>query len=779
MTSTFRMRSLLMLTTAYAALAVGVDSVSAQSTNGGTSLPAVTVEAPAVRNIPRRAAAPARAAPSAHASRPTRRAQSTASPRPSVAAAARPSPVNAAAPAPQPIPSGNGPINGYVAGRSLTATKTNTPLLETPQAISVVGREQMSDQGAQTVVEVLRYTAGVSVNVNPNDTRFESLRIRGFEPVLYLDGMQLPYGAGQFGRPKVDPFMLERIEVLRGPSSALYGQIAPGGLINLVSLMPAPVAHRTVEFQANSFGRAQAAFDVGGPTDPKGEFLYRVTGLVHGGGTQIDHVDDFRGVIAPSFTWRPNGDTKLTVLGSFQRDDTGVEIQFLPARGTLLPNPNGVVPINKFVGEPGFDNYRRTQYWAGYQFEHRFNEAFSVRQNLRYASVDTNIKAVIGQGGLAADLRTLNRFAFMVPEKADAFTVDNQAEARFSTGPLSHTLLFGLDYRHATSTFKQYFGPAPSIDLFNTVYGSAITPPPLTTSTSQKQDQLGLYVQDQIALDRWRLTLSGRHDWVSTDTSDYLSKTQQERQQSDSAFSGRVGLNYVFDFGLSPYVAYAHSFQPTVGTTQTGAAVVPTTGDQVEAGIKYQPVGTNMMLTAAVFDITQQNVLTAAPGGLPVALVQTGEARSRGLELEATASLTDGLKLVAAYTYPDTKVTKSNTANQLGKQLITVPRNQAAIWLDYTFQDGAARGLGLAAGVRYTGMSYGDAANTLSIPAYTLVDAAIRYDLANLDPSFKGVTAAINVQNLFDHRYVSTCQSMNACFYGTGRIVAGSLRMTW
>src|SRR5262249_38230832 len=245
----------------------------------------------------------------------------------------------------------------------------------------------------------LRYTAGVSVNINPNDTRFESIRIRGFEPVLYLDGMQLPFGANLFGRPKVDPFMLERVEVLRGPSSSLYGQIAPGGLVNLVSLTPTPIPTRTVEFEANSLGRLQTGFDVGGPIDPKGEFLYRVTGLLHDGGTQIDNVDDFRGLIAPSFTWKPNIDTTLTVLGAFQRDVTGVAIQFLPARGTLLPNPNGVVPISKFVGEPGFDQFTRTQAWAGYQFEHHANDIWTVRQNLRYAVVDTNLKAIIGQGG--------------------------------------------------------------------------------------------------------------------------------------------------------------------------------------------------------------------------------------------------------------------------------------------------------------------------------------------------------------------------------------------
>ncbi|HEV2572931.1 MAG TPA: TonB-dependent receptor plug domain-containing protein [Beijerinckiaceae bacterium] len=268
---TFRMQSILMLTTAYATLAFGIDRVSAQSTNGASSLPAVTVDAPVQRRIAPRAP---RHTQQANVSRPRAGRRAIAGER------ARPRPVvQAATPVPAELSrnattfeQGNGPINGYVAGRSLAGTKTNTPLLETPQAISVVGRDQMRDQNAQTVIEALRYTAGVSVNSNPNDTRFETIRIRGFESVIYLDGMLLPFGAGQFGRPKVDPAILERVEVLRGPSSSLYGQIAPGGLINLVSLLPPSTPICSVEVQANTFGRGQAAFDVGGPSVPPANF---------------------------------------------------------------------------------------------------------------------------------------------------------------------------------------------------------------------------------------------------------------------------------------------------------------------------------------------------------------------------------------------------------------------------------------------------------------------------------------------------------------------------
>jgi iron complex outermembrane receptor protein len=741
-------------------------SAQTNASSSGTSLPAVTIDAPKPRTQSRTAARSTRTA------RSTRRA--TTAGRGTEAVSTDTSPGKGT------FAQGNGPIQGYVARRSLVGTKTNTPLLEIPQAISVVGRDQMTDQNARTVVQALQYTAGVATNQSPNDTRFESLRIRGFQPVLYLDGLALPYGASQFGQPKIDPYLLERIEVLKGPSSSLYGQVAPGGLINMVSRLPTATPVNSVEVSVNNWGNAQTALDVGG-ADPKGQWLYRVTGVLHDGGTQVDHVDDFRGAIAPSFTWKPDLDTTFTVLSGYQRDVTGLAFQFFPAVGTLFPNPNGRIPLTKFVGEPGFDHFDRTQYWAGYQFEHAYNDIWTVRQNLRYTGLETNTYAVAGAGALGGtalqpDLRTLNRGAFSFPEDATAFTMDNQAEARFSTGPFSHDALLGLDYRHATSELNMGFGNAPPIDLYNTVYGAPIAFPPVSTHTGQRQDQTGLYVQDQIALGRWRLTLSGRQDWLSTDTLNFIKSTQQT--QDDQAFSGRAGLNYVFDFGLSPYVAYARSFQPMLGVTQAGSAFKPTTAEQVEVGAKYQPAGTNILLTAALFDITQQNLTTPDPAS-PLFNVQTAEGRSRGLELEATASLTEGLKLVSSYTYTDMEVTKTNIAAQLGKQFVVMPRNQAALWADYTFQQSWIAGFGFAAGVRYIGDSYGDAANTILIPSYALLDAAVHYDLSYLDPKLRGVKLAVNASNLFDKYYVASCTSLSACYLGAGRTVTGSIRYTW
>jgi iron complex outermembrane receptor protein len=356
-------------------------------------------------------------------------------------------------------------------------------------------------------------------------------------------------------------------------------------------------------------------------------------------------------------------------------------------------------------------------------------------------------------------------------------TLDNQLQANFDTGPLSHTALLGLDYRWDDSEFERGIGAAPPLDVFDPNYGADISKPDVTTHTGQKQDQVGVYLQDQIALDHWRLTLSGRHDWVDTTTENFIANTDQ--QQSSSAFSGRAGLNYVFDFGLSPYVSYARSFQPAVGTSFDGAAFKPTTGTQYEAGIKYQPTGTNLALDAAVFTLTQQNVLTAdAAAGHNGFSVQTGEVRSRGVELDATASLAEGLNLVAAYTYTDADVTQSNGVDD-GKRVITVPKHQASLWLDYTISAGDFAGLGFGGGVRYFGGTYGDAANTLHIPDYTLVDAMLRYDLGEISTKLKGAKFTVNANNLFNKKYVSTCTGLTACYYGAERLVTANLSYSW
>lgn len=678
-----------------------------------------------------------------------------------------------------------GPVHGYVARRSATATKTGTPILETPQAINVVGRKEIEDRQAQSVSQALLYTPGV-MNQYGTDVRYDWLYVRGFVPGRYLDGLRLPFGARGYSQPRVESYGLERVELLKGPSSGLYGQNSPGGLLNLVSKRPTATPLREIQLQTGSFGRAQAAFDLSGPIDPEGKILYRLTGLARTTGTQLDYLEEDRVFIAPSLTLRPDADTSLTILSQYLNIDSpgGGAPQGLPALGTLYANPKGRIPTKRFIGEPNYDRFKLQQGFIGYAFEHRFNDVWTVRQNLRYSHVDANTQRVQAIG-LGADNSTLSRYAWAFPERSDLFNIDNQAEARFSTGPFAHTLLLGADYLREDARYDEsQLRIVPSVDVFAPVYAGTVTRPPLGTRITQGRNQTGLYAQDEIRFGGFRLTVSGRQDWADavTRTTDAATGTLTRVKQDDAAFTGRVGLSYLLDGGLAPYISYATSFQPTAGTDRAGQPFAPTEGEQIEGGIKFQPPGTNLLMTGTVFDLTQKNVLTPDPTDFRFN-AQTGEARVRGVELEVKASLTESLDLIASYAAMNSEITKANAnaagASIIGNELPFVPQHQASAWLDYTFRTGDWAGLGLGAGVRYIGASVGDNANLYHIPVVTLVDAAVRYDFGYRYPALKGVDLAVNATNLFDKTYVSTCIAATGCFYGNRQTVLATLRYRW
>lgn len=689
-----------------------------------------------------------------------------------------------------------GPVNGLIARRSATGTKTDTPILETPQSISVVSRAQIEQQGVQTVQGALRYTPGVTADQQGPDTRRDYIMSRGFRSEVFQDGLRGPF-AGIYTDGRSEAYGLERIEALRGPSSVLYGLNPPGGIVNLVSKRPTSEPLREVQFQTGSYGRAEAAFDFGGPIDDKGQFLYRLTGLGRLSGTQVDHVDDDRLFIAPAFTWQPSDDTTLTILGQYIHDNGGTVPQYLPAVGTLYRNPNGKIPVNRFVGEPN-GIFERDFYAIGYNFQHRFNDAFTVRQNLKYSYVTFDDKGpgyIFGLG-LQDDLRTLRRWGGAGVRNTGVFAVDNEAEAKFDTGPLRHTVLFGLDYTNINLDTALWSISQPAIDVYNPVYGFWNRSSEWTYAQRQKQDLTGVYLQDQIAFGNWRFTFSGRHDWAESRTTNTLADTSTSTR--DTAFTGRVGVNYLLENGITPYISYATSFEPVAGTGWDGSPFKPTEGEQVEGGIKYQPNGFNGFFAVSAFHLIQKNVVTAdlahdcgnwvdpQCGNFDT---QTGEIRVRGIEFEARAGITDNLDLIGSYTYLDAKITESNYPDELGRKPTDTPSQQASIWADYRVTEGALAGLSIGGGVRYIGARYGTSNNTLDLPLYgtvpsripavTLVDAAIRYDFGKLRPQLDGLSLAVNASNLFNREHVAGCQSERTCFYGPGRNVFATLKYRW
>ena len=589
-----------------------------------------------------------------------------------------------------------------------------------------------------------------------------------------------------YANPKQETWNLDRLALLRGPASSVYGQTPPGGLLDMVSRRPSDVASSEIQLQYGSDNHRQINFASTGKIDEAGQFLYGISGVVRDSGTQVDHVDNKRYNIAPSLTWNIDDDTKFTLLSQFTRDDTGITSQFLPIQGTKIKSPFGDISHHKNLGDPDWEYYDRTYYALGYAFEHRLNDTWQFKQNLRYTKSDLSFQALtVGSYPFTEvdDQGNVGRSSTSVDEDISQFAVDNNFQADFTTGDIRHTLLLGLDHQRSNTNYTSIFGfsdTTPGTNVINPIYGQPIVRPARSTAFydyNQKTYQTGLYVQDQMALDQWRLTLGGREDWVHTSTQ-FINRGDATNTQRDKAFSGNAALSYVFDSGFVPYLSYAESFQPTTGAdaTSTGS-LKPTEGKQWELGIKYQPPGSKTLLSAAVYDLTQKNVsVNTFVDGVSITS-QTGEVKVKGLELEAVSDVTENLKVIAAYTLAKSEV--QNGADK-GNRLQLMPNQQASLWTDYTWHTGVLDGFGVGAGVRYTGNTYGDKANTWlgKADAYTVFDASVHYDLGRLDNSLKGASLALNATNLFDKEYISTCDSFY-CYYGDTRSVVASATYKW
>lgn len=574
-----------------------------------------------------------------------------------------------------------GPTSGYVAKRSMTGTKTDTPILETPRSISVATRQQMTDRAVHNLDDAVRYMPGVVASSFGSDSRSDWLKVRGFKPTQFLDG--LPMATGSYNNPKLETWNLERLALLRGPASSVYGQTPPGGMLDMVSLRPQGIASHELKAEIGNYNHKQISFDSTGPIDDEGRFLYRLSGVVRDSNTQVDHIDDKRYNIAPSLTWNIDDDTRLTFLSQFNRDDTAATSQFLPLRGTKYDAPFGKISHHKNLGDPDWDFYDRTYYWLGYSFERRINDVWQFRQNLRYLRNDLSFQTLTPTSSIDAASAdgTLQRMTTSVDEDISQFVVDNNFQADFETGALRHTLLLGIDHNRTRTDYTSIynFTGVPPTNVNNPIYGQPIPKPSRSSAFydyRQKTYQTGLYVQDQIALDNWRLTLGGREDWVHAGATFY-NQNDATNTSRDKKFSGNAALSYIFDNGLAPYLSYAESFQPSTGADDIGSNKMfkPTEGKQWELGVKYQPVGSDSLFTAAVYDLRQENVrVTDNVNGTPTTS-QAGEVKVTGLELEATSNVTDNLKVIGSYSYADTEVKKGQYAgNRLQQALATRPR---------------------------------------------------------------------------------------------------------
>lgn len=684
------------------------------------------------------------------------------------------------------IESAYGPVDGYVATRSATATKTDTPILEIPQAINVVTADQVAVQGARNLTQALRYTPGLTTGgFTDRNVIADEITSRGFAPTpLYFDGAYIPYAGSLGGAPQIDPYTLERIEVLKGPSSVLFGQNQPGGLINLVSKRPTSEQRSQIKLGAGSYNRVNGAIDTSGPLDEQKEFSYRLVGVAKKGNEQVAHTHSERMLLAPSLTWTPTEDTSLTLLAQIQRDDGQADYQSLPRIGSLDRGPTGQkIKREFFSGDSRYNDYKRDQYIFGYDFSHNLSDDLTYRSTARYTDVRDQYKgfylrSFVTDAAGVVDQTRANRVKLDWRQHNIAYTIDNNLEYTFNTGALEHTVLTGVDYRHFTRKYDGYnaYNVLP-VDLYGkNNYDSSSVTPVLDTQWDNTLRQTGVYLQDQIRFDQWVLTIGGRQDWAEIDNKDLLAHTVAS--QRDNKFTGRVGLTYVTEFGLAPYVSYSESFLPTLGTAapeRGGKAFTPTEGEQYEVGVKYQPFD-KTLITASVFQVKQKNVLTGDTQ-YPQYSTQSGEVRARGIELEAKSSL-GNVDVMAAATYIDAFYTKSTYGDEGNRSEATAPVS-ASLWVDYHFTQATLAGLTFGAGARYTGRKPGDSANSFDVPAYVVYDATISYDLGGLDAGLRGLRTSLNVQNVFDREFISDCNYAFGCYYGQERVASVEMTYDW
>lgn len=661
---------------------------------------------------------------------------------------------------------------GFIAKRSSAATKTDTPLVETPQSVSVVTQQQLEDQKPRSVGEALNYTPGAFTALVGATNRYDYVALRGFIDTsvdnTYLDGLKLLSDQGSYSSMQVDPYFLERIDVFRGPSSVLYGRSSPGGVVALTTKRPQFEQGGEAQFTVGNRNRVEGGFDLTGPIGDNGAAAYRITAMGRSMDTQYDHVQEERYAIAPSLQLNFSPSTKLLLQAYLQHDPHGGYHGAIPADATINTNHNGRrIGRGFFDGDTAANEFKRTQRMVGYQFEHAFNDQWQFRQNFRFESTDVSLKQVYGYGW--AGPTTLTRYYSGADESMNAYIVDNQLQGEFATGPLRHTLLMGVDYqnRHLDGYWES--GSAAPIDVFHPVYGSGATDV-FRSNIDRKLDQTGIYLQDQIAFDRWRLLLGGRYDSASISN---LGFGATERSEWDgSKVTKRAGLVYLFDNGVAPYAGYSEGFNPSGSTDSRGQLLPPTESKQYEVGVRYQPANGKTLLSAALYDLTQDKVATrllSTPYYQPA-----GKVRSRGLELEARTRLSDKVSVLASYTYTRMKYLESDEG-LAGNTPYQAPTHMASVWGDYTFLPGFT----LGAGVRYVGTSWADSANTLKVPTYTLVDLMMRIDLAKVNPSLKGAGLRLSATNLFDKTYVSSCANLLSCYYGEARNVMATVTYKW
>lgn len=648
-----------------------------------------------------------------------------------------------------------------------TSTKTDTPIVQIPQPITVIDDSVFLAQGAVSIGDTLNYVSGVTANPYGPDSRVDGAFVRGINALQFRDGMRDIFS--YYASIRADPYNFGSVELVRGPASVLFGQGALGGIVNLVSKRPEFETHGEASLRYGSFDRKEALFDLTGPlTD---SVAARVVARVRDANTQTDYVPDDRVMVSPSITFKPSPDTTFTLIGLYQEDDGGSTSQFLPLVGTILPNPNGKLANSLFVGKPGWDRYDGRLLQGTALLEHRFDETARINLKARYIDSDLTYFTHYPDNYsnptnpfLDADQRIMGLYVDGSVARMEIFSTDNNLQFDFNTGPsVRHTVLAGIDYS-ANSVYKMGGFAYETFDIYNidyaalSDYGGGL-PTPTYVAEDVDQEQTGIYLQDQIRLyDRVSVVLGARRDWTRA-------KSMGGAWRRDSATTFRAGVIGELAKGISPFFSYTESFEPIAGTASNGSAFIPKSGRQFEAGIKFHPADA-VLVTLTGYHIRESNRPVSDDSTLdPFDQVQLGALTSKGVEFEGRATLPGQLSLIANASYNEAE------ADGTGRQIDNVPKFNASLWATKGIALSDEASLLLGGGVRHVGSqrSFGAAfPDGVRTPPFTLVDALVEL-------SWRDWAFTVNATNLFGKSYYSACLARGDCFMGSERNVMGTV----
>ncbi|MEM9804582.1 MAG: TonB-dependent siderophore receptor [Cyanobacteria bacterium P01_D01_bin.56] len=652
---------------------------------------------------------------------------------------------------------------GYNPSSASTATRTDTPLRDIPQSIQVVPRQVIEDRNVRTVNEAVETVSGV---IDGGDTIARIFR--GF--VADGNGISQLRNGYRIGDtniliPEEPTVAIEQVEVLKGPASVLFGALEPGGIINVITKKPLSEPYYELGFEAGNRGFYQPSIDLSGPLNGDKTALYRLIAAYNTSDGYFNGGEENNTLIAPSLTLNLGDKTSLDLHYEYSRfagDLYGGLATVARSDGSLLPRDVNV------WGNPDLTFDDRESHRYGFALEHDFNNNLQLRAAFSANNQNVPEQRFAVPIGLVDD-RFVEFFYLDRTISDDIYFGQIDLIGKFSTGSISHQLLGGFDYENAFQNFRSFTSrePLPLLDSLNPDYDVERPTDLVQDFTFERQaENYGVYLQDQIELsDSWKVLIGGRYDWASYDEEVFLNDTD-EPVINDDAFSPRVGLVYQPSDTVSLYASYSRSFSQTREFNPDGELFEPTRGTQYEIGARADFLDGRLSGNLAAYHLTRTNITTPDPNN-PDFSIQTGEARSQGIELDVTGEILPGWNIVTSYAYTDAEVTEDNSI-PIGNQLNNVPFNQASLWTTYEIQGGDLEGLGFGLGLFYIGERQGDLDNSFELDDYLRTDAALYYRKERFN-------AAINIRNLFDIDYASFGNSSTYIQRGAPFTITGSI----